>query len=676
MKNLLFILASLFVGGVFAQSPIGGSTELVFEPQLAPFYHGVASGDPTSSSVIIWTRITPDIDAVQTVNWKVCTDTAMQNVVATGTATTDLTKDYTLKVDVTGLSAQTTYYYYFQSNNAYSIIGRTRTTPSSTSENLKFAVVSCSNYEHGYFNVYERISERNDIDAVIHLGDYIYEYDTSTYSNNITNRANVPVHEIVEIDDYRTRYSLYRLDPKLRSVHQQQPFMCIWDDHETANDAYVGGAQNHNPSNEYKPGQFEGDWSNRKQAAKSAYLEWMPIRESQSTIYRKAQYGDLAEIWLLDTRIEGREEQPADVISAAASYRTILGQTQRNWLINGLKNSTSKWKVVANQVIFSPLNVGFAAGFGDGVPDPTNIDSVTAVESIFMDIWDGYPQERSLILDSIEANGIDNIIILSGDFHSTFAFDVTDTPCAYPNPAVFNLPTPNATYNPANGSGSKAVEFVTPSVTSANFDENVGPIASAQFELSFNSNLPTGNPLLPTVNYNPHMKYTDLDQHGYFVLDLKADSAQADWYFVNSILDQNDTIQAYGKGYYTVDGGNHLTYAPNAAAPKPQQEIPAPTGPFAAVSLNEFNIESLVLGIYPNPAKDKATLQYAINTPGNIEICLLTFDGKTVQGVINKYHEVGIYQYSFDTSNLAAGTYQISIKSAQRTSTGKILIIE
>jgi alkaline phosphatase D len=676
MKKALFILATFLTSGVFAQSPIGGSTELVFEPQLAPFYHGVASGDPTSTSVIIWTRITPDTDAVQNVNWKVCTDTAMQNIVATGTATTDLTKDYTVKVDVTGLSPQTTYYYYFESNNAYSIVGRTRTAPTSVSENLKFAVVSCSNYEHGYFNVYERISERNDLDAVIHLGDYIYEYDTSTYASNNVNRANVPVHEIVEIDDYRTRYSLYRLDPQLRSVHQQQPFICIWDDHETANDAYVNGAQNHNPSNEYKPGQVEGDWSARKQAAKSAYLEWMPIRESQTTIYRKAQYGNLAEIWLLDTRIEGREEQPANVLAAAAPYRTILGQTQRDWLIDELKNTTSTWKVIANQVIFSPLNVGFAAGFGDGVPDPTNIDSINTVESIFMDIWDGYPQERSLILDSIEANGIDNIIILSGDFHSTFAFDVTDTPCDYPNPAAFNLPTPNAAYNPATGSGSKAVEFVTPSVTSANFDENVGPIASAQFELSFNSNVPTGNPLLPTVNYNPHMKYTDLDQHGYFVLDLKADSAQADWYFVNSILDQNDTIQAYGKGYYTVDGGNHLIYAPNAAAPKPQQEIPAPNAPFAAVSLNEFNIESLVLGVYPNPAKEKATLHYAINTPGNIEISLLTFDGKTVQGIVNKYHEVGVYQYSLNTSKLAAGTYQISIKSAQKTSTGKILIIE
>lgn len=676
MKKALFILATFLTLGVFAQSPIGGSTELVFEPQLAPFYHGVASGDPTSTSVIIWTRITPNTDAVQNVNWKVCTDTAMQNIVATGTATTDLTKDYTVKVDVTGLSPQTTYYYYFESNNAYSIVGRTRTAPTSVSENLKFAVVSCSNYEHGYFNVYERISERNDLDAVIHLGDYIYEYDTSTYASNNVNRANVPVHEIVEIDDYRTRYSLYRLDPQLRSVHQQQPFICIWDDHETANDAYVSGAQNHNPLNEYKPGQVEGDWSARKQAAKSAYLEWMPIRESQSTIYRKAQYGDLAEIWLLDTRIEGREEQPANVLAAAAPYRTILGQTQRDWLIDELKNTTSTWKVIANQVIFSPLNVGFAAGFGDGVPDPTNIDSINTVESIFMDIWDGYPQERSLILDSIEANDIDNIIILSGDFHSTFAFDVTDTPCDYPNPAAFNLPTPNASYSPATGSGSKAVEFVTPSVTSANFDENVGPIASAQFELSFNSNVPTGNPLLPAVNYNPHMKYTDLDQHGYFVLDLKADSAQADWYFVNSILDQNDTIQAYGKGYYTVDGGNHLIYAPNAAAPKPQQEIPAPNGPFAAVSLNEFNIESLVLGVYPNPAKEKATLHYAINTPGNIEISLLTFDGKTVQGIVNKYHEVGVYQYSINTSKLPAGTYQISIKSAQKTSTGKILIIE
>jgi alkaline phosphatase D len=676
MKTLLLALATFYIGGLFAQSPIGGTTELVFEPELAPFYHGVASGDPTSSSVIIWTRITPDVDAVQTVNWRVCTDTSMQNEAASGTETTDLSKDYTVKVDVTGLSPESTYYYYFESNNNYSIVGRTRTAPSAISDNLKFAVVSCSNYEHGYFNAYDRISERNDLDAVIHLGDYIYEYDTNAYSNSAVNRANVPVHEIVEVDDYRTRYSLYRLDPQLRRAHQQQPFICIWDDHETANDAYVDGAENHNPSNEYKPGEFEGNWADRKQAAKSAYLEWMPIREAQSTIYRKVEYGDLADIWLLDTRIEGREEQPADNVAAEASFRTILGQTQREWLIDELKTSTSKWKVVANQVIFSPLNVGFAAGFEDGTPDPTNIDSVNAVESIFLDIWDGYPQERSLILDSIEANSIDNIIILSGDFHSTFAFDVTDTPCDYPNPAAFNLPTPNATYIPATGTGSQAVEFVTPSVTSANFDENVGPLAAAQFEASFNSDVPTGNPMLPTVNYNPHMKYTDLDQHGYFVLDLKADSAQADWFFVNSILDQNDSIQAYGEGYYTVDGGNHLIYAPASASPKPQQEIPAPEGPFAAVSLDELNTESLVLGIYPNPASDKASIQYAINTAGDVEINLLTADGKKVQGIVSKFHEVGIYQFSFNTGDLSAGTYQVSIKTDSTVSAGKILVIK
>ena len=288
MKKITTLLLGLIMSALcFAQSPIGGTTILPFEAELAPFYHGVASGDPTSESVIIWTRVSPDTDGQVSVDWKVCTDPEMQNEVASGTTTTDVAKDYTVKIDVTGLSPETTYYYYFKALGAYSIVGRTRTTPSTASNNLKFAVVSCSNYEHGYFNTYEKISERDDLDAVIHLGDYIYEYDTSVYGNSTLNRANIPVHEIVETDDYRTRYSQYKLDKQLMKAHQQHPFICIWDDHESANDAYVDGAENHNPTNEYTPGKTEGSWTDRKNAAREAYFQWMPIRETTGPIYRK-----------------------------------------------------------------------------------------------------------------------------------------------------------------------------------------------------------------------------------------------------------------------------------------------------------------------------------------------------------------------------------------------------
>ena len=246
-----------------------------FDADLKPFYHGVASGDPLSDRVIIWTRVTPDTATHVEVNWTMATDTAFQNIVGEGQVTTSAENDFTVKVDVSGLSPATTYYYYFTALEGNSVIGRTRTTPTSDEvDHVRFAVVSCSNYQAGYFHAYRNIGNRRDLDAVIHLGDYIYEYGSGegTYGfDSALNRENVPSTEIIELADYRTRYSLYRLDPDLRKAHQQHPFIAVWDDHETANDAYTDGAENHN--------QGEGEWTDRKSAALKAYYEWMPVRD-------------------------------------------------------------------------------------------------------------------------------------------------------------------------------------------------------------------------------------------------------------------------------------------------------------------------------------------------------------------------------------------------------------
>jgi alkaline phosphatase D len=271
---------------------------------LAPFFHGVASGDPLSDRIILWTRVTTD-DVSVGVDWQIATDTGFANVVNSGTVTTDTAIDHTVKVDATGLAAGTWYYYRFKAYNRYSATGRTRTSPTGNTDSLRFAVIACSNFQAGFFNVYHDIATRNDIDAVLHLGDYYYEYEAGGYGYiNDTNRLHDPAHEALSLGDYRMRHSQYKLDPDLRYCHQQYPFITIWDDHETANNSWMGGAENHTPST-------EGDWFTRKDAGRRAYFEWLPIREASahndSMIHRTEHWGDLLDLIMVDTRYEGRD---------------------------------------------------------------------------------------------------------------------------------------------------------------------------------------------------------------------------------------------------------------------------------------------------------------------------------------------------------------------------------
>jgi alkaline phosphatase D len=634
---------------------------LPFNPTLKPFYHGVASGDPLEDKVIIWTRVTPDEDATIDVTWKIATDPNLTNIINTGITSTSADKDYTVKVDVTGLSPSTTYYYSFNALGKESITGRTRTTPTESVDHLRFAVVSCSNYQAGYFNAYRKIAERKDLDAVIHLGDYIYEYGagegTYGYDESRADRANIPDTEILNLADYRMRYSLYRLDPDLLAAHQQNPFIAIWDDHESANDSYTNGAENHG-----EDGKDEGDWNSRKSISKQVYFEWMPIRDEENfKINRTIQYGNLADIINIDTRLEGRDEQIFDVTNPAlyATDRTLLGVPQRNWMFNELSKSTAKWKVIANQVIFSEFNIGWAAQ-GDQTPQE--------VESIFLDIWDGYPAERDLVIDYIENNNIDNTVILTGDFHSTFAFDVSK------RPSIFSPGAPSSiTYNPETGGGSIAVEFATPSVTSANFDENIGVAASAGAEFQINKPLPiTGNP-----NPNPHLKYADLDQHGYMILDLTTEKVQADWFFTN-IFDQSSNIETAGESWFSNDKDNHLQKGASVSADKSiQPELaPMPTNTLSVDSIK--NEDSLaIFEFYPNPLnsnKEELAIQFGLALSSSINIDLTDLNGSVVKSLYSNYNNAGIYKNSFNLSFLSSGLYFITIKTNTSYITKKLII--
>lgn len=556
MNFLRILTVTLTTGLVLpAMAQIPFRIQDLYEAELAPFYHGVASGDPLPDGFILWTRVTangasrfPSTRRVP-VAWKVASDPALTQVVASGTSMATAERDHTVKIDVRGLAAGQTYYYAFEAMGRQSITGKTKTAPNAAVDQLKFAVVSCSNYEWGYFSGYEQISRRTDLDAVIHVGDYIYEYaDNDSYSSPEIRDERVlfPRNETVTLKHYRTRYANYHLDPNLRAAHQQHPFITIWDDHEFANNAWRNGAENHNPRK-------EGSWKRRKAAAIRAYMEWMPIREQGTSIVRSLSYGPLMDLVLLDTRIEGRDV-PIDDINNPFLYsptRTMLGVPQKEWLKSQLATSSATWKILGNQVLFSEFNIGFTAPL-----DP--LVTSDFLESKFLDIWDGYPAERSELVNFMATESIDNVVILTGDIHCSFALEVADPVLG------------NSSYNPATGEGAVAVEFVTPSLSAANFDEEAGEFFTAQLESVINSPYPGSG-----INYNPHMKFADFDRHGYLVLSVNPQQVQGDFYYLEDIL-VPATTETWGAGFTTAVGTHLLVPASAPAPPKAVQDVPAP----------------------------------------------------------------------------------------------------
>lgn len=606
----------------------------VFDESLAPFYHGVASGDPLPNSVILWTRVTTDQPSVN-VAWKVATDTTMTNIVAQGNFTTDASRDFTVKVEPINLQPETTYYYQFSALNTPSLIGRTRTAPANNANNdhLKFAVVSCSNYQAGYFSGYRYLSQLNDLDAVIHLGDYIYEYPEGGYGYSPeVGRGHEPANEILTLADYRTRHSFYKLDPDLRAIHQQHPFVTIWDDHESANNAYVDGAQNHDPAT-------EGDWNDRKAAAKKAYFEWLPIRESaDQNIHRTLHYGNLADLILLDTRLEGRDQQAeADTSLFGSPNRTMLGQVQREWFLNQLQAPNTQWKIVGNQVIFSPLLIQILLGV-----TPQAIELIN-------DTWEGYRYERDSIASFIEHHQLQNVNFITGDIHNTFAFDVTKNP------------VDSTRYNPQTGAGSIATEMVTPSITSDGFSEVLGN-NFAQSVLGVFQNL------------NPHSKKLNFKDHGYFILDVTPQKIQGDWYYVESIKTMESPL-FYGNGVFSLNQENHLQATSQPAPPKEQQEIPAPALNISTATNNTPIIEDFALfAVYPNPTRSQITFTFGLTQNKPLQVALQSSNGSTIATLMTGEQTAGLYNLHFDTEKIPSGSYFLVFQSGKSQMARQIVV--
>ncbi len=478
------------------------------------FQHGVASGDPLPDAVILWTRVTgAQTDEVEAF-YEIAVDPEFEQRVAADYVMTNASRDYTVKIDPRGLDAGTTYYYRFASLGRWSPVGRTRTAPEGSVDRLRFAVLSCASLAHGYFHAYGYVANRTDLDFVVHLGDYIYEYGDGEYGDV---RTYEPSHEIKTLDDYRTRYAQYRRESQLQELHRQHPMIAVWDDHEIADNAYTTGAVNHSDD--------EGDWETRKQIAYQVYTEWMPIREQDNgEIYRSLRYGDLLDLIMLDTRITGRDEivSASDTEGLADPDRQLLGEEQEQWLYNQLETSTAKWRVLGQQVM-----LGRWRGQGGAVINP--------------DQWDGYQAAQGRFFQNLRDGAIDNVVVLTGDIHSFWATDLTDDP----------------DYDPGTGDGSLAVEFITSSVTSPT--------------------LQGGQGFLDLVLANsPTIRWADMANQGYLLIDLDHNRVQGDFFAVLGVTQPTVASEMYLQSYVSSDGANRLTAANDPAPPHPQSPAPAP----------------------------------------------------------------------------------------------------
>ncbi|KAI8619788.1 PhoD-like phosphatase-domain-containing protein [Chytriomyces sp. MP71] len=531
------------------------------EASQIQFNHGVASGDPLHDSVILWTKLTPPPNTATSfyVKYSISLSgknldtslpgspaTAIGTSIFSGAVLTGPEVDFTVKIDVKGLSPKTVYYFQFSTPQdpvahasgrdyamIYSPAGRTQTLPSpddASISSVEFAVVSCSNLPRGFFNAYSGIAGKPDVDVVLHLGDYIYEYRNGQYGDGSSiGRTPRPDKELLELDDYRDRHSQYKEDEDLQLLHRLKPWIVIWDDHEFVDDI-SGYATNSLPNETYS----------RIPVAMRAYFEYLPIRVERTytfkpahlslqkernlladtevyqtrtrAIYRNFQFGTLVDLLMLDTRIHGRDINEWATVND--EEKTMLGYDQEEWLVGSLRDSKARgaaWRVIGNQVVFAPMDHwGFMFN---------------------TDAWDGYPASRRRIMDAIESDSIKDVVVLTGDVHTSFAFDV---------------PKSLENYNPSTGAGSLFVEFVTPPVSS--------PSPLESIHLGFlNTAAETIFPMM-----EPHMKFMDLSRRGYMILKVGLERTVCEYWYVRGVL-QKSTKSRLGAVVETERGSGRIT---------------------------------------------------------------------------------------------------------------------
>ncbi|MFB7030336.1 MULTISPECIES: alkaline phosphatase D family protein [unclassified Streptomyces] len=523
------VVKAAAVTAVAAPALLGAASPALAGTGAPAFLHGVASGDPLPDGVLLWTRVTPVPEAVPgsglgpdvRVGWEVAEDRGFARTVASGTTTAGAATDHTVKADVRGLRPATSYWFRFTVDGVVSPAARTRTAPAAdaAAPGVRFGVVSCANWEAGYFSAYRHLAARADLDAVLHLGDYLYEYASGAYPDaKYTVRAHEPRHEIVSLADYRARHGKYKTDPDLRALHAAHPVIAIWDDHEFANDAWTGGAENHTPG-------AEGEWAARVAAAKQAYFEWMPVRAStEGTVFRRLRFGRLADLHLLDLRSFRSAQAKTGSGTVDDPERSITGRAQLDWLKAGLAGSDAAWQLVGTSVMISPVAFGaLPAHLLEPLAELMGLPKEGLAVNV--DQWDGYTDDRKELLAHLTSRGVRNTVFLTGDIHMAWANDVPVKAATYPL------------------SASAATEFVVTSVTSDNLDDllHVAPgtlsaVAATAVKAA-----------------NRHVKWVDMDHHGYGVLDVTAARSQMDYYTVSDKRDPAATA-AWARSYRTQSG--------------------------------------------------------------------------------------------------------------------------
>ena len=497
-------------------------------PREVRFMHGVASGDPAANGAVIWTRATPEGGFAGDIPllWFVA-DAPDAEPVASGEVIARASADHTAKVVIEGLEPARDYHYWFQGpGSVRSSAGRFRTLPVGATEQVVFAVVSCQLYPGGLFNAFSDIAQLPRLDAVVHLGDYIYEYGEDGYGAEIGRRIGRlpdPPHEIVTLTDYRRRHAQVKTDPDMQAAHARAAFICVWDDHEVTNDGWLGGAENHQP-------ETEGDWVTRKTAAMQAYFEWMPIRDpepgrAREAIFRSFEFGDLATLAMVETRLLARSEQaipkgelpaqeqvPALLAERERPERELLGEAQRDWLHGVLARSVEAgkpWQVLGNQVVMARVaGPDLQASLGDEayaamreqMPEAYRgqidraLAGYRAGVPFNLDSWDGYPHARERLYQTFRSAG-SRPLVLSGDSHASWANNLHD----------------------ADGR-LVAVEVGCTAITSP----------------SYGSILPGLGRFL--AHANDEVEYCDQDNKGYALVTLTPGSARAEYVTVSTVL--------------------------------------------------------------------------------------------------------------------------------------------
>ena len=537
----------------------GGDDELV-PPR---FDYGVASGDPLADRVILWTHaqfagLSDDVPLA----WEVASDAAFTTLIASGSARATAAAGHTVKVDAAGLSAGKDYFFRFRWDQHSSPVGKTRTLPAAGATSLALAVLTCSNYPAGYFHAYAEAA-KSTAKYAVHLGDFIYEYAADGYASTdaaALGRVSQPATECIKLDDYRKRYAQYRSDPDSKAFHAAMPVIAVWDDHEVANDTFKNGAENHTEG-------AEGRFTERRAAAVQAWHEWLPVRAPDAKdllkIYRSFDFGGLAAMHMLETRLIGRDKQitftellnPATAGTAMATLaspaRSMMGATQLAWLQGQLAASKSTWQVLGQQVLMArmefPVSVLSALN-----PDNTGADAVAAGQKAIndyltakataaqapgmltdtqkallnpainpqlgynLDAWDGYPVEREIVLSTAKQLG-KKLVVLAGDTHNAWASQLTlldGTVVGY--------------------------EFATTSVSSPGFEEYLPTLTPDQSKAIF----------LGVVD---DLKYADTHRRGFMLMQFTPTEARGTWHFVSTVKSRS----------YTVDSSASLAYKPS-----------------------------------------------------------------------------------------------------------------